>query len=452
MFSIKVLEDQEFDKLPYKHAKEALGCADPATKTAYVRNTHWGDISKTVNLLTIQHELDELVAKTSPHEEDGIRYKKGRDIFAPIGTALLSLIPGVGIPLSMAASAGYGAYKVHKGESTWPQVAMGTALTGLGAKIGQSLPGYQAGVTASKAAGGGWIGQSLSGAQSLLTGSSGAQRLLNAGYTTNAGNIARQMGPYGLGTSTGAGSLGAGTLLAGSTNIINRSNIATSGASNIMDLLKNPMTQLGLGAMGISGLTTSAKPPQIGPIISKWLTQDTVTRAGAAAQKIADVEYAGEWSPDKETTAFINVMETDIRKAYKQRAIDMDKTSMAVNEGWMRSGERLEMLRRLSEEEQREVDNMKSEWLYNNKQQFAQRQYGYVMQELQADDATKRDLLYGELSDVMWKYQISEQDLMNFRKLAADAGMYMLGQGMGLSAAQTNIKPEYKSLLSGMVQ
>lgn len=433
MFSIRVLEDREFDQLPYKYAKEALGCADPSTNTAYVRNTHWGDISKTVNLLTIQHELDELVAKTSPHEVDGIRYKKGRDIFAPIGTALLSLIPVAGIPLSMAATAGYGAYKVHKKESTWPQVGLQTAMVGLGSKLAQSAGGYKAGVAASAAKGGGWFGQSLSGAQSLLTGSSGAQRALNlmgqpsatgAGLATSATSGWQKMMGAGTLLNQAAGGAGAGVQGMGG---------GATGAGNIMDLLKNPMTQLGLGTMGISALSTSTTPPPIGPIVSKWLTQDTVTRAGAAAQKIADIEYAGEWTPDKETTSYINVMEGDIRKAYKQRATDMDKMASAVNEGWMRSGERLVMMNRIAEEEQKEVDSMRAEWLLSSKQQFSQNQYNYVMQELQADDATKRDLLYGELSDVMWRYQVKEQDLLDFRKLAADAGMYMLSQGMGIS-------------------
>lgn len=419
MYTIKVLSDQEFDKLPYKHVREALGCADPKTNTAYVRNVHWGEVSKTVNLLTIQHELDELLAKVSPHEEDGIRYKKGRDIFAPIGTAIGAMINPL---LGMAMAGGYGAYKESKGETTWPQVGMNTALAGLGGLLARGSQAYQAGAQASKAVGGGWFGQGLSGTQSLLFGGSGAQRTL---------------AQIGMPSATGMGSVSGTTPVwqragsaAGSNLLTSSASTGGKGATGSLDFLASPAAKLGLGLMGTSALPITPTPPQLGDIVSKWLTQDTVTRAGQRAQEIADVEYAGEWSPDKETQAFIEVMEKDIRKAYGQRAEDMDKMALAVNQNWMRSGERLEMMRRLNEEEQREVDNMKSQWLFNSKQTYAQRQFDYVMSRLEVDEQVKRDLLYGELADVMWKYQINQQDLMNLRQLAADAGMYLLQSAM----------------------
>lgn len=71
MYTIKILKSEEYDKLPYKHAKTSLGCADPKTGKAYVRATG----VKEWDMATLSHEVDELVAKVSPHEEDGIRYK-----------------------------------------------------------------------------------------------------------------------------------------------------------------------------------------------------------------------------------------------------------------------------------------------------------------------------------------------------------------------------------------
>lgn len=70
-YTLHYLSDKEFDKLPYNKAKEALGCADEKTGNAYVRRTGIRPIDEFVT----EHEISELVAKVSPHEVDGIRYK-----------------------------------------------------------------------------------------------------------------------------------------------------------------------------------------------------------------------------------------------------------------------------------------------------------------------------------------------------------------------------------------
>ena len=87
-YRIKILSNAEFDKLPYKHAKDALGCADKATGTAYIRDTQCKELNET----TMEHELQELLATVSPHEVDGIRYKRVMDIIKPVIT-VLSWIP-----------------------------------------------------------------------------------------------------------------------------------------------------------------------------------------------------------------------------------------------------------------------------------------------------------------------------------------------------------------------
>ena len=193
------------------------------------------------------------------------------------------------------------------------------------------------------------------------------------------------------------------------------------------------MTLLGAGGMLMSAMPTSTTPPDLGDIVGKWLTADTVTRAGAKAREIADVKYTGDFMPSKEITAYIDVMGKDIDKAYKQRSIDLDRMGLAMSDQFMSSGERLEMHRRLGEENQREKDVMQSQWLLSAKQQYSQDQYNYIIGQLNADETTKRDLLYGELSDVLWKYNIQQADLMNFRKIAADAGLYLTAKGIGIA-------------------
>jgi hypothetical protein len=74
-FTVKILPSEDFEKLPFKRIREnpgsVFGAADHKTGIAFVRDTGFDDFTKA----NIEHELDELMAMTSPHEEDGIRYK-----------------------------------------------------------------------------------------------------------------------------------------------------------------------------------------------------------------------------------------------------------------------------------------------------------------------------------------------------------------------------------------
>jgi hypothetical protein len=70
-YTLHYLSDKEFDKLPYRLANTAWGAADEKTGNAYVRRTGLRPIDEFI----AEHELAELIAKVSPHEVDGIRYK-----------------------------------------------------------------------------------------------------------------------------------------------------------------------------------------------------------------------------------------------------------------------------------------------------------------------------------------------------------------------------------------
>ena len=129
-FTIKILSPEDYDKLPYPKAKESLGMSVMETKTAYIRKTGVEGIDQH----TIEHEFDELMQQTSPHEIDGIRYKI--PILGPIFSVLAKVISGAGAAIKA-----------------------GGAISGLGipAKIGVGLgkaalaaPGLAAGALASK--------------------------------------------------------------------------------------------------------------------------------------------------------------------------------------------------------------------------------------------------------------------------------------------------------------
>ena len=86
MYEIKVLSNNNFDNLPLEVTKgsnisDSLGFADKGAGKAYVRYAAHPELQKYL----INHELDELEADSSTHEdENGIRHKKFfKDLFLP---------------------------------------------------------------------------------------------------------------------------------------------------------------------------------------------------------------------------------------------------------------------------------------------------------------------------------------------------------------------------------
>jgi hypothetical protein len=94
-YTLHYLNDKEFDNLPYKHVRTSLGCADEKTGNAYVRRTG----IKPIDEFTTDHEISELIAKVSPHEEDGIRYKN-------LWKQLVAALPGGEEDVSKVTSSG----------------------------------------------------------------------------------------------------------------------------------------------------------------------------------------------------------------------------------------------------------------------------------------------------------------------------------------------------------
>ena len=89
-YTIKILSPDDFGKLPFSRIQEdgVLGAADSKSGVAYIKDTGYNDITKDV----ISHELEELMAKESPHEDaDGIRYFSLGGLFSSIGSGLGSI-------------------------------------------------------------------------------------------------------------------------------------------------------------------------------------------------------------------------------------------------------------------------------------------------------------------------------------------------------------------------
>jgi len=183
MYTVRILSEKEFDKLPYKHAKTSLGLADANTGVAFVRDTGYNDITKD----TIAHELDELMAKVSPHEEDGIRYKNLASLGAGAGAGVLSSMVPFLRPFQGALSAGAGALanKDNRLQGALQGFSGGGIGTGLGGGVFDAFKGVSSP--------GGTFGKAL---QSFVPG-------MERGLTQFAGTVPG-FGGVGTGSPTGA--------------------------------------------------------------------------------------------------------------------------------------------------------------------------------------------------------------------------------------------------------
>lgn len=178
MYTVKILPSEEFDKLPFKRAKEALGAADAKTGIAYIRDTGYNDVTKTV----IAHELDELMAKTSPHEEDGIRYFLG--FLGPIFSGLFKAA-ATGAKF-LGSTALKGAQSV--GNFLTPGPAMfGPAAKGAGALAPLGASGYNPAAAAASVSGKPLSSLANSGYNPSAAASAGGGNIFSA-FSKSAGN------------------------------------------------------------------------------------------------------------------------------------------------------------------------------------------------------------------------------------------------------------------------
>ena len=193
IYTLKFLDSDSFDKLPYSGAIEALGVADQSAGIAYVR-----DNQNPLDVFTAIHELehlkgDDLDEHATPGEP-GVYYKKAKDWILPAIAAASFLIPGVG-PAIGGALGSVGA----AGGGALTSLGLGGIASGL-APIGSALSGAGASFAGA--------GKAAQGALGGLFGSGTAAS--NAGYASNAGRIGSSMGGgFGVGTGTGAGSAAA---------------------------------------------------------------------------------------------------------------------------------------------------------------------------------------------------------------------------------------------------
>ena len=97
MYTVKILSNQDFERLPYRFVKESFGVADPKDNTAYVRYVAFPEVQKYM----VNHEFDHLVEEIPTDEIDGVRYgfKGGfTNLFKSLGSKAANLFVGSQVP------------------------------------------------------------------------------------------------------------------------------------------------------------------------------------------------------------------------------------------------------------------------------------------------------------------------------------------------------------------
>jgi len=289
MYEIRIMDDVDFNELPYKHAKTALGMADAKAGVAYVRRTGISGLDAN----TINHEFDELLQKVSPHEEDGIRYKSGGSLgkwLAPVlGLMIAPFTGGMSIPWLLPALAGGGlaagtgahsrSVKPEKyGKNTFSNIAMDAGLGAISAGGASSL--MQGGLAGLKNAGPGFLNKAASFGKGALgiggTAAPGApaMSMSGGGVGTAAGNTIPQMSmASGAGVPMTLASGGAPMTSAMGgftpTSISSAGTAAVSKAPSLMSKFGSglsSMAKTGAKSMATNAVIGSLAPAQKNPI------------------------------------------------------------------------------------------------------------------------------------------------------------------------------------------
>ena len=103
-YTVKFLDSESFDNLPYSKVADSLGVADQKAGIAYVRDT-----ASPMDVFTTMHELEHLKGNDlEEHEtpgEDGVYYKSSGSIMQTLAP-FANFIPGIGPAVSIGMGAG----------------------------------------------------------------------------------------------------------------------------------------------------------------------------------------------------------------------------------------------------------------------------------------------------------------------------------------------------------
>ena len=387
-YSIKILSDDEFEQLPYKRVPTALGVADPAINTAYVRQVAHPELQKYL----IDHEFEHLIEEVPTDEEDGVRYKDFGGSMKKIGSFALPIAGALtGNPL-LATAGG----------------AAGGALQG-GWKGG--LLGGGAGFLGSKLLGGG--GSSL---MNMFKGGNS----VNTGATSFGSSLSKPSGwsmtPQSAPSASGSG-FGGGLL------------------SGVLDMFKKPSTLLGAGLLGAGLLKGNPKMPPLPASVDQFRqqTQAGGSPLGQQAQGVVSQNLMKQFNPltSEELTAATTELDRnqqqDVRRLEGLYASTRPGTDYTTDSNYQR--DLADIQRRYSESKA----NVVGDRTRTAEGMFNQNQTNNIQQALGASNEQMSQLAQIaqlEVEQIMTKLQMDYASALNFKQTFQNLGGTLLLQGL----------------------
>ena len=476
-YKIFVVDDDDFDNLhkdlPYmtkEKLKDSMGFANPKTMEAYVRKTGVAEIDD----ITMEHEFQELLAKTSPDEIDGIRYKKVfKDIIAPyilpvVGALLggpagatLGIGSTIGSALGGAAASAAGQYG-----TTGKVSALPTILGGLGG--GTLGAGMSGGIAASKAAGGGFLGQTLSGIQSAVGMTPGAAAKATPTAHSFGGTLSQVpqnlLGSAAAGAAAGAASglVGPATAKQAAQGFTSLAQVPTSQISSSLTTgvgaggtqttsgimsgigkLATPQNILGAATLGSSLLPKTPEfkmPSYVSDLQSKLMAGQTLSPLGQQAR--SELSSILSSTPQElyptANNAYYDAALRRTRTAYEEAQKNLDAAYNVA--GVYGSGEHLAAKAKLQQQLTNAESDLYAQTEQRNFELARTEKYNAIQTALGVDAATMDDIVGLTGLDVQaaaMAYGADAADVQAIRDALGTAGIELLLRGKTGTGTQT---------------
>src|SRR3990167_7590605 len=400
-YSIKVIKNEEFDKLPFKHSSIALGVADPKTNTAYVRYSAHPELNKYL----IDHEFEHLVEEIPTDEIEGVRYK------IPI---LGPLASGLGSVASFAAPAIGG---LAKGGGGLPTQAFQPISSAIKSVPQQAKPGLLSGFTGIGSPMGQFLGSPIKQATSGLP----------KGFASVTSTIPKAVSGIGQIASQPKSSF-LDDLFSG------------EGASGLLGSLGGFLPGIGSLALGLG-----KDYPKIPELPSSVESLRSLVSAGGSplaqlAQSVLSSQLGQQYNP---------LSEEEIQAATRQLELDESKEIDALNDLYrnLRPGtdpSTDSSYRRDLQEIRDKYARAKTDQLATRTREtksiFQDQQARAIQQSLGVSDSQIEQLMNLALLDVnkiAQQLQIDLQSAQNFKDVFTQLGSKLLMSSFGISSSPT---------------
>lgn len=387
-YSIKVLSNEEFDKLPYSRTHEALGVTDPKTNTAYIRYSAYPELNK----FLVDHEFEHLIEEHATDEgPDGERYFLGA-LLGGLGGLLTKALPFVGSAVSKILP------------------SVGGLFGGAGNLVKSAGSGLMNMFT-----GGGSGGGLLGGVGNMIKAPFQAIGNIGNSIFSNFGGGSGSYSPQGVQPQQ------------------------RQGFGGILDSFKNPSTLLGAGMLGAGLLKGTPKVPQLPQSVNNLRSQVQAggSPLGQQAGGVISQNLMKQFNPltaEEITAATANLDQSrmqDIKRLEDLYASARPGTDYTTDSTYKRD------LNEIESNYAQNKANLIADRTRSAEQAFNQNQFANIQAALGASSeqmAQLAQLAQLDVEQIMAQLQLDYASAMNFKQVFQNLGGQLLLSGLGANS------------------